>query len=57
MPYPHVIQFETLDRRRRRALCTADLPNHAAVARTHARRVLMRVARLRRTPRAASATI
>lgn len=48
MPYPHVIQFETVDRRRRRLLATAEVTRGAV--RPGRRRGLSHVWRLRRTP-------
>jgi hypothetical protein len=54
MPYPHVIQFETLDRRRRRTLGGADVPRRA-VAPTGVRRAIARPWRLRRASPCAGA--
>ena len=51
MPYPHVIQFETLDHRRRHVVVTGGVPSRATVAPARTRPSLPRVrARLRRTP-------
>jgi hypothetical protein len=57
MSYPHLIQFETLDRRRRRAVGSADVPSRAAVVRAHARRGVARLRRLGRAPQCASGEI
>lgn len=52
MPYPHVTQFETLDRRRRQTIATADMSTRRAVRPGRPRRVLPLLLRLRRPPRA-----
>ena len=52
MTYPHVTQFETLDRHRRHALDTA-----ATVRPTGPRRGLARLWRLGRTPRCAAGAV
>jgi hypothetical protein len=57
MPYPHLIQFETLDSRRRRALGLPDVPSRAAVARAEVRRGVALLGRLRRTPLSAAGAI
>ena len=56
MPYPHVTQFETLDRRRL-VVDGAEVPSPAAVLLAHARRVVARLGRLGRTPRCASGAV
>lgn len=57
MSYPHVTQFETLDRRRRHALDTADAPTRAAVQPAGPVRGLTRLWRGRRTPRCAAGAV
>jgi hypothetical protein len=57
MPYPQVIQFETLDLRRRRGLDTTDVPTRAAVRPARPGRRLPRRWRMRRTPQCASGAV
>jgi len=57
MPYPHVIQFETLDGRRRRALGTPDVPTRAGARPSRLRRGRPRLWRLRPNPRCASGAV
>jgi hypothetical protein len=57
MPYPHVTQFETLDRRRHLVVDGAEVPSPAAVLLACARRVVARLGRLGRTPRCASGAV
>jgi hypothetical protein len=57
MPYPHVTQFETLDRRRRHTLDTAEVPTRAAVRAAGPRRGFARLWRVRRTPRCAAGAV
>jgi hypothetical protein len=49
MPYPHVIQFETLDGRRRGVVAGAETPSLIAILRGRVFSVA-RIARLRRRP-------
>jgi hypothetical protein len=51
MTYPHVTQFETLDRRRRQTIASADVSTRRAVQPGRRRSVLPLLLRLRRTPR------
>jgi hypothetical protein len=46
MPYPHVTQFETLDRRRQLALETADVPVRASLRPARPRLGALRLWRL-----------
>lgn len=57
MPYPHVIQFETVDRRRHRFLGTAEAPTRRAVRPGRRRSGLPRVWRLNRTRRCAEGAV
>ena len=57
MPYPHVTQFETLDRRRRHTLDTADAPTRSAVQPLGRVRGLAHLWRGRRTPRCAAGAV
>jgi hypothetical protein len=57
MPYPHVMQLERFDCRRRRTVGVADVQSHGAVVPAAARRGLARLRRLRRTSRRASSVI
>jgi hypothetical protein len=57
MPYPPLIQFETLDNRRRRALGIRDEQSRAAVARAEVRPRGALLGRLRRRRRPAAGAI
>ena len=57
MPYPHVIQFETLDGRRRRALGTPDVPTRAGARPSRLRRGRPRLWRMRPNSRCASGAV
>lgn len=55
MPYPHLIQFETLDRRR--VLPAPEVGNRTAVRPGRRRSALPGVRRLRRSPRCAAGAV